>query len=101
MMAIRWNPKAKGTITFVNASDFIFDASIYAVDENGKETFVVDLPPRQTSKQDTVAGQVWIVRDKESGQQVGTATGKAGDQTYEIKFGSDRGEPESTRGGGG
>lgn len=94
-------PAAKGTITFVNASDFLFDARVYVLDENGKETFVIELPPRQSSKQDTVAGQVWIVRDKESGQQVGTVTGKAGDQTYEINFGSGRDTPGSTRGGGG
>jgi len=93
-------PSAKGTITFVNVSDFIFDASVYVVDENGNETFVVDLPPHQSSKQDTVAGQVWIAKDKETGQHVGKVTGKAGDQTYEIKFGSGRDVPESTRGGG-
>ncbi len=91
-------PAAKGTITFVNAS--VFKASVYAVDENGNEAFVVDLSPNQSSKQDTVAGQVWIVKDKDTGRQVGTATGKAGDQTYEIKFRRGRGEPEQTRGGG-
>jgi len=94
-------PSEKGTITFVNVSDFIFDASVYVVNENGKETFVVELATRQSSKQDTVAGQVWVVKDKESGQQVGTVTGKAGDQTYEIKFGSGRDTPDQTRGGGG
>lgn len=90
---------AKGTITFVNAS--MFDASVYTVDENGKEAFVVDLSPDQSSKQDTIAGQAWIVKDKDTGRQVGTITGKAGDQTYEIRFMRDRGTPEQTRGGGG
>lgn len=94
-------PSTKGTITFVNASDFIFDASVYVLDENSNETFIVDVPPHQSSKQDTVAGQVWVVKDKESGQQVGTVTGKAGDQTYEIKFGSGRGGPEQSGSGGG
>ncbi|MCI0695512.1 hypothetical protein L0337_26335 [candidate division KSB1 bacterium] len=92
-------PSAEGTITFVNAS--VFDASVYVLDENGNETFIVDLSPDQSSKQATVAGQVWIVKDKDTGRQVGTATGKAGDQTYEIKFRRSRGEPEQTRGGGG
>jgi hypothetical protein len=91
----------KGTITFVNVSDFIFDASVYVLDANGNETFVVDVLPRQSSKQDTFAGQVWIVKDKESGQKVGKVTGKAGDQTYEIRFGDGRDTPDSTRGGGG
>jgi hypothetical protein len=90
---------AKGTITFVNAG--VFDASVYVLDENGNETFVVDLSPNQSSKQETVDGQAWIVKDKDTGRQVGTATGMAGDQTCEIKFKRSRGEPESTKGGGG
>lgn len=90
---------AKGTITFTNAS--IFPASVYVLDENGNETFVVDLSPKQSSKQETADGQDWIVKDKDTGRQVGTATGKAGDQTYEIRFRRGRGEPDSTRGGGG
>jgi hypothetical protein len=92
-------PSAKGTITFVNASMYL--TSVYAVDGNGKETFVIDLSPDQSSKQDTAAGQAWIVKDKDTGRQVGTATGKAGDQTYEIKFMRGRDTPEQTRGGGG
>lgn len=90
---------AKGTITFVNAS--MFPASVYVLDENGNEKLVVDLSPNQSSKQDTVDGQAWIVKDKDTGRQVGTATGMAGDQTCEIKFQRGRGEPEQTRGGGG
>lgn len=93
-------PATTGTITFVNASAFRFDARVYAVDGNGKENFIVELPPHQSSKQDTALGQVWIVRDKVSGQQVGTVTGAAGDQTYDIKFGSGRDTPGQTRGGG-
>jgi len=92
-------PSAQGTITFVNAS--AFGASVYALDENGNENFVVDLSPSQSSKQDTVAGQVWVVKDKDTGQQVGTAMGKAGDQTYEIKFRRSRGGPEPAGSGGG
>lgn len=92
-------PSVKGTITFVNVS--VFDASVYAVDAKGHEAFVVDLLPDQSSKQNTVTGQAWIVKDKDTGRQVGTATGTAGDQTYEIKFQRGRGEPEQTRGGGG
>lgn len=93
-------PSAAGTITFVNVSAFLFDARVYSVDGNGNETFVVELPPHQSSKQDTAVGQAWVVRDKESGQKVGTVTDKAGDQTYEIKFGGGRDTPDQTRGGG-
>jgi hypothetical protein len=92
-------PSAQGTITFVNAS--LFGASVYALDENGNEKFAVALSPNQSSRQNTVAGQVWIVKDKDTGQQVGTATGKAGDQTYEIKFRRSRGGPEESGSGGG
>lgn len=92
-------PSVKGTITFVNASRF--EASVYAVEATGIEALVVDLLSGQSSKQDTVAGQVWNVKDKGTGRQVGTVTGTAGDQTYEIKFQRGRGEPEQTRGGGG
>ncbi len=90
-----------GTITFANVSAFRFDALVYAVDVGGKENLVVELPPQQSSQQNTALGQVWIVRDKVSGQQVGTVTGAAGDQSYEIKFGSGRDTPGQTRGSGG
>lgn len=92
-------PSETGTITFVNAS--AFNASVYVLAGNGNETFVVDLSPNQSSKQNTVAGQVWIVKDKDTGQKVGTVTGKAGDQTYEIKFRRGRGGPEQAGSGGG
>ena len=66
---------SKGTITFVNAS--VFGASVYVLDENGNEKLVVDLSPNQSSKQDTVDGQAWMVKDKDTGRQVATATGMA------------------------
>ena len=90
---------AKGTITFKNAS--AFNTSVYTVAANGKEAFVIELSPDQSSQQETVEGQVWIVQDKDTGRQVGTVTGKAGDQTYEIRFRRSRDTPDQTRGGGG
>ena len=109
----------KGTITFVNVG--MYDAYVYALDENGKESFVINLPPNQSSKQDTVDGQVWIVKDysgaqmlpvtggkvyiritDSAGREVDTVTGKAGDQTYQIEISHIRfGGPEPAGSGGG
>ena len=83
---------AMGSITFVNESKFA--ASVYRGD-----TLVIDLAPGQSSKQDTAAGQVWIIKDRDTGRQVGTVTGTDGDQTYKIKFGRGRGEPTQSGGG--
>jgi hypothetical protein len=91
-------PAAKSSITFVNASEF--EASVYVIDDGGKETFVIDLAPGKSSSQNTTKGQVWIVKDKETGTQVGTVTGKSGKQTYKIKFGRGRGEPTPSGTGG-
>ena len=92
-------PSTKSSINFINAS--AFDASIYVVDAGGNETHVVDLSPAQSSKQETFEGQIWVVKDKDTGQQVGTVTGKVDDQTYEIMFLRGRGAPEQAGGGGG
>jgi hypothetical protein len=84
---------ANGSIKFVNASKFV--ASVYRGD-----AFVIDLAPGKSSTQDTAEGQVWIVKDKDTGRQVGTVTGTNKHQTYNIKFGRGRGGPESSGGGG-
>jgi len=86
-------PDAKGSIKFVNASKFV--ASVYRED-----VFVIDLAPGKSSKQDTADGQVWIVKDKDTGREVGRVTGTNEHQTYSIKFGRGRGGPESSGGGG-
>ena len=85
-------PTAQGSITFVNASKFV--ASVYRGD-----VFVIDLAPGKSSTQNTAEGQAWIVKDKDTGREVGRVTGTNGHQTYTIKFGRGRGEP--TKGGGG
>jgi len=85
-------PTATGSITFVNTSKFV--ASVYRGD-----TLVIDLAPGKSSKQDTAEGQVWIVKDKDTGRQVGTVTGTNKHQTYTIKFGRGRGEPGTSGGG--
>jgi len=86
-------PTAEGSIKFVNASKFV--ASVYRED-----VFVIDLAPGKSSTQDTADGQVWIIKDKDTGRQVGTVTGTNGHQTYTIKFGRGRGEPGSSGSGG-
>jgi len=86
-------PDAKGNIKFVNASKFV--ASVYRGD-----AFVIDLEPGKSSTQDTADGQVWIVKDKDTGREVGRVTGTNGHQTYTIKFGRGRGEPGAGGGGG-
>jgi hypothetical protein len=96
----RWiMPAAKGTIKFVNASEF--DASVYVLDERKNEAFKVDLAPGESSVQDTAEGQVWIVKDKETGREVGTVRGTTDRQTFEIKFKRGRGEPVRSGSGGG
>ncbi len=92
-------PSESGTITFVNLSEF--EAGIYVQDENGDEAHVVDLMPGQSSEQETVEDEVWIIKDKELDQQVGTAYGTSGQQTHEIKFRRGRSGPEASGSGGG
>lgn len=90
----------KGSIEFWNKSEY--DASVYTLQNNAKEKFVVDLEPDASSTQSTAVGQKWIVKDKETGKQVGSVTGTESYQLYEIKIkrGKDKSGPEKSGGGG-
>lgn len=84
----------KGSIQFYNVSEF--DASIFKVDGKKNETHVIDLVPQASQKEETFSGEMWIVRDKETGQQMGSVTGTASPQRYEIKILRSRGAPRSS-----
>ncbi|MFQ5633118.1 MAG: hypothetical protein ACE5I1_30490 [bacterium] len=87
---------ANGSIEFWNKSEY--DAGVYTLDNKGKEKFVVDLGPDNSSTQSTASGQNWIVKDKETGEQVGSVTGSESYQLYEIKIkrSGGRGTPDTS-----
>ena len=71
-----------GSIEFWNVSEG--EVSVYRL-RDGSEQHVVDLAPDASSVQATFAGEKWLARDKATGVELGSVTGTAGQQLYEIK----------------
>lgn len=70
----------QGSIEFWNVSEV--EVSVYKV---AGEQHVVDLAPDESSVQTTSPGEKWIARDKATGVELGSVTGTATQQLYEIK----------------
>ena len=87
-----------GSIEFWTFSEI--DVSVYVLDDGNNETFVADLGPDASSTQSTAPDQKWIVKEKSTGKTVGSITGTASYQLYEIKVKKEAGGKSGPKSGG-